>query len=195
MHRRFELWVLALVVAVFTVACGGAPPSEPINSARDALQQAKDAGAADYAKASLQAAQDAADALEAELKVQEGQTFRTYGKATSLAAAATKAAQQAISETRDAKAKAKTSATAAVDNAKKVLNDVQGLLAKAPKGTRGVDLDAMKTELTNASTTIGQAESSVTAGRFGEAQQKAESAVKAATSVRTDLEAAAAKKR
>jgi hypothetical protein len=194
MQRRFELWVLALSVAVFFVACGGSPPAGPINSARDALQQAKDAGAADYAKASLQAAQDAADALAAELKLQEGQTLRTYGKATTLAAAAEQAAQQAISETREAKAKAKTSATAAVDNAKKVLNDVQGLLAKAPKGKRGVDVDAMKTELTSASTTIGQAESSIAAGRFGEAQVKAELAAKAATSVRTDLEAAGKKR-
>ncbi len=66
----------------------GAPPTADIDAAKTAIVDAGTAGAADYAAASLKAAEDAQAALDAELKAQEGKWIKSYDKAKELAVAA-----------------------------------------------------------------------------------------------------------
>ena len=60
---------------------------------------------------------------------------------------------------------------------------------------RAPDLEAMKTDLTNASNVIADAEKAAADERFLDASAKAESAQKSATSVRTAVETAMAAKK
>jgi hypothetical protein len=196
MHSKLGLWVLTLGVTLSVVGCGSPPPTAAIDAAKAALDKATAAGASQYTPDLLKAAQDAQAALDAELKVQEGGWFKSYTKASQLAAAAQKAAETALADATAWKAKAKADANTAIGAAKKVLAEAQELLAKAPKGKgSAADLEAMKTDLTNASNAIADAEKAAAGERFLDASAKAESANKAATTVKTAVEEAIAAKK
>ena len=196
MHRKFGLRVLVVGVALSMAGCA-APPTAEIDSAKVSLDQAKTAGAAEYATGSLTAAQDAQAALDAELATQNQKWLKTYTKATELANAAKAAAEKAAADAAAGKAKAKADATAAIERAKTALADAQALLEKAPKGKgSAADLEAMKTDLANAAASITDAEAALNSERLVDAKAKAESATTAATNVKTAVETAmAAKKR
>jgi len=196
MRSKLGLLALALGVTISVVACGS-PPTAAIDSAKAALDQAMTAGAGEYAAESLKAAQDAQAAVEAELKAQEGNLFKSYTKTTELVAAAQQAAEKAASDAAAGKAKAKADAAAAVDAAKKMVAEAQELLAKAPKGKGSkADLEAMNADLTNATAAIADAETAAGGEKFIDARVKAMSAQKTAEGVKTAIEAAmAAKKR
>ena len=77
-----------------------------------------------------------------------------------------------------------------------MLAQAQEMLSKAPKGKgTAADLEAMKTDLTGAESTIGEAESAFTAERYLDAKAKAEAAKTAAGNVTAAVEAAIAAKK
>jgi len=192
--RRFMFGFVVAVGMVTLVACASAPKAE-IDAAKAAVDQAAAAGAGEYAGDALKAAQDANAALEAEVKAQEGKWFASYTKTNELAAAAKAAGEKAVADAAAGKAKAKEEATMAIADAKTVLGEAQALLDKAPKGKgTAADIEAMKTDLVNATTAITEAEGSLTGERFLDAKAKAESAKTAATTVKTAVEAAMAAK-
>jgi hypothetical protein len=194
MRRSMWGFVVAVGMMVTLVACASAPKAE-IDGAKAAVDQAVAAGAGEYAGDSLKAAQDASAALEAEVKAQEGKWFASYTKTNELAAAAKAAGEKAAADAVAGKAKAKDEATTAIANAKTVLAEAQALLDKAPKGKgTAADIEAMKTDLVNATTAITEAEGSLAGERFLDAKAKAESAGAAATTVKTAVEAAMAAK-
>ena len=84
-------------------------------AAKAALDRADAAGAGQFAAESLKAAQDAGAALDAELKAQEGQWFKSYDKARELALAAKAAGDKAAADAVAGKEKA--DAFAAKENA------------------------------------------------------------------------------
>jgi hypothetical protein len=191
MRNKLGSWGLALGVVLFVAGCGSRP-TPAIDSAKAALDKASAAGASEYAPSSLKEAQDAQAALDAELKAQDGQLLKSYGRATDLAAAAQKAAEKAAADADAGKAKAKSSATAAIAEAKKDLAGAQALLAKAPKAKGKASVahtEAMKGNLTKAANAIADAGTALTSERFVEARTKAESAAKAATEVKTAMAA------
>jgi len=196
MRSKLGWWVLVLGLAVQVAGCGSAPQAD-IDAAKAAVDQAVTAGAGEYASDALRAAQDAQAALDAELKAQEGKWFKSYTKATELAAAAKTAGESAVASAASGKEKAKADATAVIAEAKTGLAEAEALLAKAPKGKgSAADIEAMKTDLANAATAITDAETSLGGERFLDAKAKAESAKNAAMTVKTAVEAAmAAKKR
>ncbi len=195
MRIRFGTLILVLGFAVMLVGCG-TPPTADIDAAKTAIPRATTAGAADYAPASMKAAEDAQAALDAELKAQEGKTFKSYDKAKELAVAAKAAGEKAAADAAAGKEKAKADATQAVADAKTVLTEAQGLLEKAPKGKgSAADIAAMKTDLTNAGATIAEAETALGGAKYLDAKAKAESAKNAATTVKTAVEQAMAAKK
>jgi hypothetical protein len=184
--------VLALVLgfAVMTVACG-APPTADIDAAKAAVTAATTAGAGDYAAASLKAAEDAQAALDAELKAQEGNWFKSYDKAKQLAADLKTAGEKAAADAAAGKEKAKADATQGIADAKTALKEAEDLLAKAPKGKgSAADIAMMKTDLTTAATTVTEAETALGNGKFLEAIAKADSVKKAAATVKDAVEQA-----
>jgi len=105
MRARFGILVMVLGLAVTVVGCG-TPPTAEIDAAKAAITAAGTAGAGDYAAASLKAAEDAQAALDAELKAQEANWFKSYDKAKQLALAAKEAGDKATADAVAAKEKA-----------------------------------------------------------------------------------------
>jgi hypothetical protein len=194
---RFNVKFLVMILGLALTAAGcGAPPKAEMDAAKAALDSATAAGAGEYAGASLTAAQDAQTALDAELKAQEGNWFKSYTKATELAAAVKTAGEKAAADAATGKATARNEATAAIGEAKTLLTEAQALLAKAPKGKgSAADIEAMKTDLATAATAITEAEGALSGGKFLDAKAKAGAARNTANTVKTAVEAAMAAKK
>ena len=84
-----------------------------MDAAKAAVDKAATDGAGQYAAASMQAANEARAALDAELKVQEGKWFKSYDGAKALAATAKAAGDKAAADAIAAKAAEKEKADAA----------------------------------------------------------------------------------
>lgn len=87
--------VLGLAI---TVSGCGSPPSADVEAANAAVDKAAADRASQYASTSFKAAQDARAALDAELKAQEGNWFKSYDRARELAAAAKSAGDKAAAD-------------------------------------------------------------------------------------------------
>jgi len=100
---RFQ--TIALGLAITVTGCAS-PPSADVDAANAALAKAATDDAGQYAAASLQAAQEAKTALDAELKAQEGKWLKSYDKTKTLAVAAKTAGDKAAAEAVAGKEKA-----------------------------------------------------------------------------------------
>lgn len=105
MRPRLGIVILVLGLAVMTIGCGASPTAD-IDAAKTAVANAASAGASQYAAESLKAAEDAQAALDAELKAQDGNWFKSYDKAKQLALAAKEAGDKAAAEAVAGKEKA-----------------------------------------------------------------------------------------
>ena len=112
MHATVRMLSIALSLAIVTVGCSS-PPTSDIEAARTAVDRAAD-NAARHAPDSLKAAQDARAALDAELTAQEAKWFKSYDRATELAATAKAAGEKAEADAVAGKAKADAAAAARV---------------------------------------------------------------------------------
>src|SRR6186713_1297366 len=91
-------FVVVLPMVIFLLAGCSAPPTAEADAARQSMASASSAGADKYAAASLQEAQAAQAALDAELKAQEGKFIKSYDRARELAVTAKTAADKAVTE-------------------------------------------------------------------------------------------------
>jgi TonB family protein len=96
---------IALGLAIIVTGCAS-PPNADVDAAKAAVDRAAAEHAGQYAADSLQAAQTAQAALDAELKVQEGKWVKSYGKTKELAVAAKAAGDKAEAEAVAGKEKA-----------------------------------------------------------------------------------------
>ena len=137
---RFRAIVVGL--AIIIAGCS-TPPNADVDAAKTAVDKAATEGADRYAPESLQSAQAARAALDAELKAQEGKWVKTYDKAKELAVAAKaagdKAAADAVAGKAKADAVAKARADAAAARAKAKIAPVRvGGQIKPPTKTKDV---------------------------------------------------------
>jgi TonB family protein len=100
---RFLPIVLGLAITITGCA---SPPNADVDAAKAALDRAGTDRAGQYAAASLEAAQNARAALDAELKAQEGKWFKSYAKTKELAGAAKAAGDKAAADAVAGKEKA-----------------------------------------------------------------------------------------
>jgi len=105
MRVGIRFLTIALGLAIAVTGCAS-PPNADVDAAKAAVDRAATDGAGQYAPESLKAAQDAGAALDAELKAQEGNWFKSYDKAKELALAAKAAGDKAAAEAVAAKEKA-----------------------------------------------------------------------------------------
>jgi len=194
--RKMLAVVPAVLVLAFMVGCAK-PPQPAVDAANQAVEAAKAAEASDYAADSLRAAEDAVASLNTELKAQEEKfaLFRSYKKAEELAAAAKAAGEQAKTDADTNKEQAKQAATTAIEGLKTALADAKAMLDKAPrgKGTQA-DLEMMKADLAGVESAIAEAENSLNAGKYKDAQAKADAAMTTVTNTKTAVETAIAAK-
>jgi hypothetical protein len=178
-------------VLVLMVGCAK-PPQDAINAATSAMDAAKPL-ASEYAPNSLQAAEDAKAALDAEIKAQQDKfaLFRSYKKTDELVADLKAKSEKAAADAAAGKEQAKNEATAAISEATTAVTDAKAMLEKAPKGKgTAADLEAMKADLTAADSTIADANSAMTAEKYKDAKAKAEAAKSSAANVVSQIQAA-----
>jgi hypothetical protein len=178
-------------VLVLMVGCAK-PPQDAINAAMSAMDAAKPL-ASEYAAGSLQSAEDAKAALDAELKAQQDKfaLFRSYKKADELVADLKAKSEKAASDAAAGKEQAKNDATTAITDATTALTDAKAMLEKAPKGKgSAADLEALKADLTAAESTIGDANAAMSGEKYKDAKAKAEAAKSSAASVVSQITAA-----
>lgn len=189
---RKMMAVLPLVfVLVLMVGCAK-PPQDAVNAAMSAMDAAKPL-ASEYAPDSLQAAEDAQAALNAELKAQEDKfaLFRSYKKSDELVADLKAKSDKAAADAAAGQEQAKNDASAAISAATTALTDANALLEKAPKGKgSAADIEAMKADLTAAESTIADANAAMEAAKYKDAKAKADAASSSAASVSSQVQAA-----
>jgi hypothetical protein len=190
------LGVIAAAALVVT-GCAQAPTAD-IDSARQALDSAKSAQAADYAPDAWNAAQDAQNKLDAELQAQQNKMslFRSYGKAKALAADLKSDAEQAVQAAQAGKEKAKNEASDLMAQARVEYAKAQKELASAPhgKGTEA-DLASLKADSTSIGTTLDEMQKAFDAGDYLTAKTKAQSAISASQGIESQVEGAKSQRR
>lgn len=97
MRVMVGLRAMALGLAIAITGCA-APPNTDLDAAKAALDKATTDGAGQYAAPSFKAAQDAQAALDAELKAQESNWFKSYDRTRELAAAAKATSDKAAAD-------------------------------------------------------------------------------------------------
>lgn len=194
--RKALLLTPVLFVALVVVGCAK-PPQAEIDAAKNAVQTAMSAEAGDYASGSLQAAQDAVAQLDQELKAQEEKfaLFRSYKKASELAAAAKTAGEKAEADAQAGKAQAKQEVETMMTEATALVTTVKEMIDKAPrgKGTQA-DLEMLKSDLAGVESSLADAQNSYNAEKYLDAKAKIQSAMTAANDVKAAIEAAMAAK-
>jgi hypothetical protein len=149
---------LVLLFGTMLIACAE-KPIQGTDSALQALQAAKQAGAAEYAPESLRVAEDEYQKAQEEIAVQDD-TFlvtRNYDVANAILVKVVADAEKAKTEAIASKQLAKTEAEGSVVLAKTSLEEAKNQLAQAPtgKGTQA-DLQALRGDLQAAETTLAE---------------------------------------
>jgi hypothetical protein len=183
-----KLGVLSLVLCLAVIVGCSSPPKEDIDAANSSLEAARTAGAQDYAAESLQAAEQAKQQLDDELKVQDDKFFKSYTRAKELAASARTAADKAAQDAATGKETMKQEVGTAIQNARAELTAVREQLAKAPKGKgTAADLATLTADLDGVDTALNEAQAAYDGERYAEAKTKVEAANQTLTTVRSDI--------
>src|SRR4249920_2166876 len=88
---------ITMGLAITVMGCAS-PPTADVDAAKAAVAKATTERASEYAAESLKAAQDAQEAVDVELKAQEGKWFKSYEKTRELAVAAKAAGDKATAD-------------------------------------------------------------------------------------------------
>jgi hypothetical protein len=188
--------ILALAISVLLVgALAGCAkvPTDKVDAANASVQQAREAGAENYARDSYAQAEQALAAMNEEIKAQEGKfaLFRSYGKVNELAAQAQTAGETAKNDAASGKEQARGEAQSAIEMARASVDSTQTLLNKAPRGKgSAADVEMMRQDLMTAQTSISEADSAFAAEDYITAKAKADAAMQSAQSVQNSLSSA-----
>ena len=168
---------LVLALGTMLMACAE-KPIQGTDSALQALQAAKQAGAEKYAPESLRVAEDEYQKAQEEIAAQDD-TFvmtRNYDAANAILVKVVADAEKAKTEAIASKQMVKTEAEGAVVLAKSSLEEAKNQLAQAPtgKGTQA-DLQALRGDLQAAETTFAEIDAIMAMEDFIGVKAKAES--------------------
>jgi len=183
-------WIAGLGIAL--AACSHAPTTD-IDAARHAMDEARQAQAAEYAPQSWTAAQDADAKLQAELDAQEQRwaPLRSYTVAKQLADAAKTTAERSKDDATAGKEQAKNEASTLMAQARDEASRAHTAVGTAPhgKGTEA-DLASLKTDATSIDDTLNDMQKRFDAGDFLGAKTKAQAAIDAAKKIEAEIDQA-----
>lgn len=176
-YQPFKTGALAVLFGSMLMACAE-KPIQGSDTALQALQAAKQAGAMEYAPDSLRMAEDEYQKAQEEIGVQDN-TFmlmRNYDAANALLTRVAQNAEKAKTEAIANKQQAKTEAEASVVLAQTTLEEAKNQLAQAPtgKGTQA-DLQAFRSDLQAAEAMLGEIEAIMAKEDYLGVKAKAES--------------------
>lgn len=181
--RNTKLAVLGVAVLTMTLATGCAkPPQQEIDGLNASLAAAEEAEAPQYAPDAWSAAQEANNAVAAEVEAQNNKfaLFRSYTKAKDLIAAANQAAAEAQSAAVAGKEAARNEANAALAAVQESLAAADALLAelaacrRTPKDFKK-DLEGMKGMYEGYAAQVAGIEGAIASEDFLGAKSQAES--------------------
>lgn len=188
-------WAVAL--ALVLAGCAQVPTAD-VDAAKHALDEARQAQAAEYAPQSWTAAQDAETKLQAELDAQ-GQRWsalRSYTVASQLAASTKQAAERSRDEAMAGKEQAKTEASTMMAQAREAASHAQAAVTAAPRGKgTEADLASMKSDATSIDDTLMEMQKAFDAGDYIGAKTKAQAAMDAAKRIEDEIAQAKAGRR
>ena len=198
--RSLVVRLLVLTLPLVLVAGCAKPPQVELDKAKATLNTAGEAEAATYAPQEWQAAQDAMNAVNAEMEVQANKfaLFRSYKKTKELITAAETAATQAEQAGRAGKEKARQEAQAALDAVRTALTDAQNMLAeldkckRKPKGFKQ-DMELLQGNLDGLNASLPEVESAMTSEEFLTAKSLAEQLKQRIDTFAADIAAAKTK--
>jgi len=185
--------VLGLILA----ACSQ-PPAADIDAARHALDEARQAQAAEYAPQAWTAAQDADTKLQAELDAQSQRwsALRSYTVARDLAVNTKTAAEKSRDEAASGKEQAKTEAGTLMAQARDEVARANAAVASAPRGKgTEADLASLKTDATSIDDTLNEMQRAFDSGDYINAKSKAQAAIDAAKKIESEVDQAKAGRR
>ena len=187
-------FLTSLLVAGLATFSGCADvPSQEIDTAKQAIDAAKNAQAPDYAPDAWRVASDAQARLEAELSAQEQRyaLLRTYDATKQLAREVKDAADHAATQAATGKQQARDEAMKLMAQARDAMDRAQQNLAHAPRGKgTEADLVSLKADADAVGTTIQEMQAAFDSGDYVGAKIKAESVISAAQQVENDIERA-----
>lgn len=177
MIQSLKTGALVWLFGTMLMACAE-KPIQGTDSALQALQAAKQAGAVEYAPESLRVAEDEYQKAQEEIAVQDEafMVTRSYEVANAMLVKVVADAEKAKTESIASKQLAKTEAEGAVVLAKTTLEEAKNQLAQAPtgKGTQA-DLQALRGDLQAAETTLAEIDAIMATEDYIGVKAKAES--------------------
>lgn len=188
--------MLVLCVAFLAAGCAK-PPQQDLDSTNAALNEATSAEAATYAPDEYARAQEAMNAVNAELEAQNAKfaLIRSYGKTKELVAAANQAAADAKAAAVTGKETARADAQASIDAAKASLTAAQTAMTelegcrRKPKGF-SKDMEMMKATWDGYNAQVAELDAAYGREDYKGAKAQADSLKAQADTLVTDLQAA-----
>jgi len=188
-------WAAALGLVL--AGCAQAPSAD-IDAARHALDEARQAQAAEYAPQAWNAAQDAEAKMQVELDAQEQRwsALRTYTVARQLAQDTKAVADRSRDEAIAGMEKARTEASTMMAQAREQVGSAHAAVTTAPRGKgTEADLASMKSDAASIDDTLAEMQKSFDAGNYNEAKAKAQAAIDAAQKILSEIEQAKSARR
>jgi len=196
--RNTKLAVLGVAALAMTLATGCAkPPQVEIDGLKSAMDAAEQAGATTYAADAWNSAQQAMNAVTAEVDAQANKfaLFRSYTRTKELIAAANQAATEAADAAvagKAAAADAANGALMAVQSSVEAANTAMAELAacrRQPKDFKK-DLEAMKGNLDGLAAQVANVSSAIAAEDYYGAKAQADSLTASIDTLTADMQAA-----
>ena len=192
MYRRGAgLFLLAGSILVLA-GCASAP-TEELNTAQQAKDEASSAQAEKYVPDEFQKAQSTLDQAQTAMNAETNKfsAFRNYDAVKTQLAQATQEFKTAAQDAQTKKDEVQKQDQQDLADAEQALATAQSALEKAPKGKgTQADLEAMKADLDAASSSLDQARQHMQSGDYLEAQTEIQAAKSKADSVNSQIEEA-----
>jgi len=184
---------LILAISLFSVvlfsSCAGVPQTE-IDAATVAIQDAKTAGAEQFASDAFKAVNDSMASATVKVETAKSKWFKSYTEAKASLAVVTTMAIDTKTQAEARKVTMKAETDTLIVDVKALVEVDKVLLAKAPKGKDGkAALDAITTELSVVETTVAEADTLLATDLFT-ANSKLVVAKEKATAIKAELETA-----
>jgi len=194
MKSKLIIAIAAIGVAVLFSSCAKVPQVE-IDAATAAVQGVKDAGADLYVPEAYAALVDSMKSANEKVEVAKAKWFPNYSKAKALLVVVNQMAVDTKAKLEARKVELKAETEAMIVEVKGLIEGNKALIAKAPRGKEGkAALEAISSDLAVAETTVTEVETLLANGDLIGSNNKIKAAKEKATSIKTELEDAIAKK-
>jgi hypothetical protein len=200
MRYRINGFTRSLTVGLGLIVLSAcqSPPEDKTSAAREALERAREAGAAEYSTEEFQEAQRKLEAAQAEIDQQDNEwSFsRDYAEAERLLEEALASAEQVAEMASTRKEQASSDAEEVSTQAQQAIEEARLALESAPRGKGSrADVAALESDLRAAESTFAEAQRELRSESFLTALEKFRRARESATQVSAQVEQAGGRRR